>query len=294
MTDLQTPERPDSRAHMLGYNARQKEFYESRFDASASSAHAPERAANLATNTWTRLRRRIMRLRAGIGLEERNLSLHREWLGDLTNARVLDLGCFDGNALSLYMARSCREYVGVDLSEKAIARLNEKLAREGLASARGYAADFLKNDFPDGRFDVVYAYSVLHHFSDLEVLLKELRRVLAPGGIIISTDPMRTEPLNRLARVLYRPFQSDRDWEWPFSYGTFRMIRRHFEIADLQGLQGMSKWGYPLQLVPGLGGVGRAISQAGLRFDERHARKIGVPLYLCWHVSMCLRRPMTA
>ncbi|HEY0866848.1 MAG TPA: class I SAM-dependent methyltransferase [Fimbriimonas sp.] len=291
MQPTKVPEKPDSVEKMLDCNVRQKEFYESRFDATSRSPWASERAANLATNTWTKLRRKIQDLRKALGVEEHNIALHREWLGDLKEARILDLGCFSGNELSLYMAENAAEYVGIDLSQKAIDELNEKLRERGLKNARAIAQDFLTNDFPDGCFTVVYAYSVLHHFRDIEVLLKELHRILAPGGIVISTDPMQTEPFNRVARTLYRPLQTDRDWEWPFKFSTFRTIQKYFEISKVQGLQGIAKWGYPLQVVPGLGGLGRAISRKGLDFDNRHATRLGIPFYLCWHVSMRLQKP---
>ena len=163
--------RETSRQVMLETNARQKEFYESRYESSSSPSKAPERAANRPTWMWTKLRRRFMRLRAAAGADDYLLDLHREWLGDISGARVLDLGCFWGNALSLPLARQAGEYVGIDLSEQAVAALNAKLQAENLAHAKALRLDFLANDWPDGHFDVVYAYSVLHHFADLDTAL---------------------------------------------------------------------------------------------------------------------------
>jgi SAM-dependent methyltransferase len=282
-------DRDASRQAMLATNVRQQDYYESRFEAKASGRSGEERAANRPTRVWTHMRRRIQRLRSSVGVDHELIELHREWLGDLRNARVLDLGCFTGNRLSSYMAATADEYLGVDLSEQAAQSLDEALKQKGYAKASAIAMDFLDNQWPDGHFDCVYAYSVLHHFADLETALHELRRIVKPGGVIITMDPLSTDPFNRLARLLYRPFQSDRDWEYPFTARTLRLFQEHFMLEEVQGLQGVVKLSYPLLLIPGLGPLALKMA-AGLRsFDFSHARNIGLPLYLCWHISMKLR-----
>lgn len=281
----------DARQKMLQVNVRQKDFYESHFEAAQVSRIEQERAANRITNMWARVRCKLVDMRRLASLDEYIYRLHGEWLGDLRGANVLDFGCFEGNHLSLWLAEQCAEYTAVDLSEQAISVLNAKLRDRGLAHARAYAQDFLANSYPDDSFDVIYAYSVLHHFKDMTVLLAELYRVLKPGGVIISFDPMMTEPINRLARALYRPFQSDRDWEWPFTLATFRLFGRYFEVANMQGCLGMVKLGFPLQTVPGLGWLGRAITRWGAGFDNRHANRMGLPFLLCWQVTLRLRKP---
>ncbi len=273
---------------MLGTNKVQKEYYESRFRALATRSKREE-AANVATNVWTKLRRRMMRLGRDVGVEDYVLDLHRTWLGDLGDAAVLDLGCFSGNPLSLWIAERCGEYVGLDLSDQAIESLNAKLEERGLSHARGVCADVLANDFPDGKFDAVYAQGVLHHFQDLDVLLDELARLLKPGGVIVALDPMRISPENRLVRALFRPMQTDRAWEWPFKKRTFQTVRKRFEIAELQGYYGLVKLGFPLMMVPGLGRPGRSLAEWGQRFDQRNARRFGVSFTLCWKVAMKLR-----
>jgi ubiquinone/menaquinone biosynthesis C-methylase UbiE len=275
---------------MLRINVQQKDFYESRFEASQVKNQASERAANIPTNLWTWMRRRILEMRRTSGVDEQLYRLHREWMGNLNGSYVLDLGCFTGNYLSLWIAENCTDYTGIDLSEQAIAVLNTKLHVHGLTHAHVYAQDFLANSYPDDYFDLVYAYSVLHHFKDLNVMLKELHRVLKPGGIVISVDPLMTEPLNRVARMLYRPMQTDREWEFPFTYSTFRLLQHYFEIANIQGFMGMSKLGFPFQLIPGLDRLGQVIGHRGLELDNQYASHIGLPLFLCWMVTLQLQK----
>jgi SAM-dependent methyltransferase len=202
------------------------------------------------------------------------LAKHREWLGDLSDKDVLDLGCNSGNSLSVEMASSSRSYLGIDLSAPAIEQLRDTL--RNIPNARVEAIDFLAADYRQ-RFDVIYAHSVLHHFEDFDLICAELRRALRPGGAVISLDPLQTDPVNKMIRLLYRPFQADRNWEWPFTIRNFEIIRRHFIIEAIQGFRGASRAG----LV-----AGSAAARGGLAWDLQHANKAGLPLLLCWMVAM--------
>jgi len=281
----------DLRQKMLQINVRQKDFYESWFEAMEANRTGAVRGVHSSTNVWSLIRQKITAMRISLGVDECLYGLHRTWMGDLEEARVLDLGCFTGNMLSLWIAEQCADYIAIDLSEQAIAVLNAKLRERQLTHAHAYAQDFLANSYPDNHFDLVYAFSVLHHFKDIRVMLDELHRVLKPGGIVIATDPLTTEPFNRLARILYRPLQADRDWEWPFTHATFLLLQKIFEVVDMQGFLGMTKLGFPFQLVPGLGSLGQAIGRWGLQFDKKYARQSGLPFSLCWLATLRLRKP---
>jgi SAM-dependent methyltransferase len=281
----------EGRQRMLDTNTRQRDFYESRFEASSSRETIPERAANRPTRLWTSLRRSIMRLRFKAGADDRLLDLHREWLGDLTAARVLDLGCFHGNQLSFWIAGRAKEYIGVDLSAQAIAKLQSELRDRNYVHATAVSMDFLANTWPDAYFDRVYAYSVLHHFRDLEVALRELRRVVRPGGVIVTMDPLATEPFNRVARALYRPLQSSRDWEFPFDHGNLKAIARYFTIRDRRGVQGVVKLAYPLLAFRLTERIGQRLAARLLSFDDRRGMPLSFPLVGPWHVTMKLERP---
>ncbi len=288
---MDTLKKVDARQDMLIVNERQKDFYESRYEATEIKKQVAERAANGLTNLWTWLRYKLMLLGQVARVYDQIDCLHQAWMYDIQHAHVLDLGCFVGNSLSLWIAEHCADYTGIDLSEQATATLDNTLREKHLDHARAYKQDFLANTFADNSFDLIYAHAVLHHFQDMDVLLEELYRVLKPGGMIISYDPMMTEPLNRLARTLYRPFQTDRDWEWPFTKETLSHIQRYFEITAMQGLMGMVKLSFPFLLIPGLAKFGQKIGRWGVAFDRMYARRFGKPFYFCWMVTLRLRKP---
>jgi ubiquinone/menaquinone biosynthesis C-methylase UbiE len=96
---------------------------------------------------------------------------------------LLDLACGPG----IYTRPFAREVapglvVGLDLSPAMLlhARQHARVARlENLALVRG---DAMHLPFADGRFDVVNCCGALHLFPDADLALREVRRVLRPGG----------------------------------------------------------------------------------------------------------------
>lgn len=70
---------------------------------------------------------------------------------------------------------------GIDLTEAAVAAARERLEQEGL-EAEVLVADAESLPFGDESFDVVYSYGVLHHTPDPARALREVHRVLRPGG----------------------------------------------------------------------------------------------------------------
>jgi ubiquinone/menaquinone biosynthesis C-methylase UbiE len=115
--------------------------------------------------------------------------------------RVLDLGCGTGTLLLMVQAlRPQAELVGVDGDPKVLGRAHAKAAKVGAAIRFDEAlADRLP--YPDARFDRVLSSLMLHHLSPDEkrAALREVRRVLAPGGSFHLLD--FGPPANAYARL---------------------------------------------------------------------------------------------
>lgn len=94
--------------------------------------------------------------------------------------RLLEVGVGMG-ADFVRWARAGADAVGVDLTERAVEITRARLDEEGLrADVRTADAESLP--FPDGEFDIVYSWGVLHHTPNPRRALHEVQRVLAPGG----------------------------------------------------------------------------------------------------------------
>lgn len=97
-----------------------------------------------------------------------------------TGRDVLEIGCgigTDGLRLALGGAR----YVGVDLSPISITLAREQFALFG-AAGRIEVADAEALPFEAESFDHVFSFGVIHHSPDTEAIVREIHRVLRPGG----------------------------------------------------------------------------------------------------------------
>lgn len=94
--------------------------------------------------------------------------------------RVLEVGVGLGTDF-VQFARAGAVVSGIDLTEAAVEAVERRLQLDGL-EADLRVADAEELPFPDGEFDLVYSWGVLHHTPNTECALSEVRRVLRPGG----------------------------------------------------------------------------------------------------------------
>jgi SAM-dependent methyltransferase len=98
--------------------------------------------------------------------------------------RVMDYGCGPGHDLVGFGTFStCAHLVGVDVSSSSVAESRARMALHGIAAdVILLEADTPTLPFEDGAFDHIHSSGVLHHTPDPVGILRELRRVLRPGG----------------------------------------------------------------------------------------------------------------
>jgi SAM-dependent methyltransferase len=120
-------------------------------------------------------------------------------LGDLKGRRVLDLGCGLGEA-AVYFALQGAQVTACDLSPKMLEKASAVAVFFG-TSLTIQCATSEGTGLPAGAFDVVYAGNLLHHV-DVTRTLDEIRRVLAPGGLLVSWDPLAHNPVIGVYRRL--------------------------------------------------------------------------------------------
>src|SRR5262245_5447081 len=94
--------------------------------------------------------------------------------------KVLEIGCGLGTDGARF-ARAGADYTGVDLTEASIRLARTRFELEGL-TGEFRIADAEQLDFADCTFDLVYSHGVLHHTPDIEAAVREIHRVLRPGG----------------------------------------------------------------------------------------------------------------
>jgi SAM-dependent methyltransferase len=102
---------------------------------------------------------------------------------------LLDVGCGPGNITADLADRlGDGSVIGIDLSSDVIDMATTQYATKSHPHLSFDVADVYELDFSDGSFDVVYAHQVLQHLSKPVEALREMRRVLKPGGSLAVRD----------------------------------------------------------------------------------------------------------
>jgi len=99
----------------------------------------------------------------------------------LAGKSVLEVGIGMGSH-SRILAQGARQFVGVDLSRPAVTATKRRLQLTGLERASVLQMDVEKLAFPDGAFDLVWSWGVIHHSASTRRALEEIRRVLKTDG----------------------------------------------------------------------------------------------------------------
>jgi SAM-dependent methyltransferase len=100
--------------------------------------------------------------------------------------RVIDCGCGEGYGTAL-LAETAALTVGLDRDPQVVAYAARKYDHAERATFVAASADLLP--FQDGSIDVVVCFQVLEHLPDPQDFVREVQRVLAPGGVFLLTTP---------------------------------------------------------------------------------------------------------
>ncbi len=123
--------------------------------------------------------------------------------------RLLDCGSGMG-ALTTSLAEyiSPGEVTGIERDPRQVEAARAWAAQKKISNVRFISGDINQIPYPDQSFDAAFAYTVLEHVRDPLAILREMQRVLKPGGVIGICDPdyktMIQEPATPLIDDLRR------------------------------------------------------------------------------------------
>lgn len=153
----------------------------------------------------------------------------------LSGADVLDIGCGDAGVL-IALAESGANASGVELSEDSLRRARVRSREHGVhvSLAKAVAEDL---PFPDGSFDLVLLDNVLEHVSDRERTLREIRRVLRPGGLLYMVTP--------------KPFAAYSLWNDPhYDLAGLVLLPRRLQVWYFERVRGGGEGTYDVGVIP--------------------------------------------
>jgi len=136
---------------------------------------------------------------------KRRLNMMIDYVNPSPAVRILELGCGDGNG-TLMLAKTHARIVAVDLSSDLVEKAKQKVKFNNVEFR---VLDAEKLPFKDKTFDAVVGNSILHHLDVCEVL-KEVKRVIRPGGKIAFCEPNLMNPqifIERKVRFIGRILQ---------------------------------------------------------------------------------------
>jgi len=139
---------------------------------------------------------------------------------------VLEVGCGEGRGIPLIMERAT-SYTAIDKIEEIIEKLNLKFPTGKFFS--GNIPPF--NHLNDNSFDIIVSFQVIEHIEDDEYFLKEIKRVLRPGGKAYLTTPNRVMSLTRNPWHI-REYTADE---------LLVLAQKHFSKTEMKGIAGDEK-----------------------------------------------------
>lgn len=148
-----------------------------------------------------------------------------ELLGHPTGP-IADIGCGTGNAAAA-LRRAGGAVVGVDLTIACL----EVARRRADAVVR---ADAARLPFQDGAFDAVVARGALHHLADTQAAMREIRRVLRPGGRALLVDPREFVWLEPVKHAIRKHDESFTDDHHAYSVDEYAaLVAQHLSVEQV-------------------------------------------------------------
>ncbi|HCR81181.1 MAG: 3-demethylubiquinone-9 3-O-methyltransferase [Candidatus Pacebacteria bacterium GW2011_GWB1_47_8] len=149
---------------------------------------------------------------------------------NLKNKQLLDAGCGTGWFSAEAVRRGAR-VTSMDLGKQLLKEVAKK------ARSKRVVGSILKMPFKAKTFDYVICSEVIEHVTDPGLALKEIYRVLKPGGILVLTTANKFWYFSLLIAKLFnlRPYQGLENWHW---YGQLRRMleKTGFMIREMYGI----------------------------------------------------------
>ena len=148
-------------------------------------------------------------------------------LGNISGKTILDLGCGAGEN-GIYFALKGGCCIAGDYSPLMVNTALQAAEKHGV-TIEGKVLNAEQLDYPDDSFDIVYASNLLHHVNPRKAL-REMYRVLKPGGKACFWDPLKHNPIINVYRRIAKNVRTEVD-EYPLHIHIIKDVQALFSTA---------------------------------------------------------------
>jgi 2-polyprenyl-3-methyl-5-hydroxy-6-metoxy-1,4-benzoquinol methylase len=177
----------------------------------------------------------------------------RAGLADWHGARVLDVGCGGGQIAQAFAGQGAR-VIGFEVNYEKAADVVRGSMNGLTGSLNALAADAHQLPFADNAFDLVILSDVLEHVKKPAIVVREVDRVLRPGGLLYASLPNRYSILNLISDPHYQVPGVGLMPRWMAAWYVVKLLR----ITD----------GYRTEKYFTQGEVVRLLGQVGMPCEE--------------------------
>ena len=166
---------------------------------------------------------------------------------------VLDIATGGGHT-ALAFAPRVRQVIATDITQEMLTAAERFVSGKGITNVRFQEADACALPFRDAEFDLVTCRVAPHHFPDCAQFVREMARVLKPGGVaamidnVVPEDPLTDHYINSFEKFRdpshVRALRAS-EWlrlfqEAGFTVGTTEIFRKARDFEAWAGLQTVS------------------------------------------------------
>lgn len=165
-------------------------------------------------------------------LFNKRLRVAKQFLQESKVDNFIDIGCGDGSFIALAKEGiNFKEIWGVDLNP-AVGRLAEQIS-----SVHFEVQNLMQMTIPDERFNAIVSLDTLEHIEKIDIAVAEFKRIVKPGGYVITSEPVESHLYKTLRFILKGTYSQESGPGAGVHYHNARGVDRAIQAGGFKRLK---------------------------------------------------------